>query len=333
MAENNNMVPKTIENLTPKHNLFRAIKKVGRWQKILLLLMLFLIAVFANKHFTQKIHFKEGMSNKKNEGIEQDEKFVQKEGNEVYDRFYCNVYDGLVKDRTKNRFEIDEILKLAGTPAKNNKLLDIGSGTGHHVKDFTEKGFKALGVDKSPHMIAKARKNYPRLEYIEGDVTQSISFPSQEFTHITCLYFTIYNIQNKSVFFQNCYNWLVPGGTMILHLVDRDKFDPIINRSNPITILNVQNYAHKRITNSVVKFKGLTYKANFEQKAGDDISYFDEHMKDDTTGNIRKNRHILYMENKKEILDKAQKTGFKISNQSNMKTCHYDNQYLYFLRK
>ena len=174
---------------------FRLAKKTKFWSKVLIFSALIFVAFWANNNLKKKLSFDEGFSNKKSEAIDQNEKFLQKEGQEVYDRFYCNVYDGLVKDRTKNRFEMDEILKLAGHPVKNNKLLDIGSGTGHHVADLNKRGFKAQGIDKSPHMIAKARKNYPRFEYIEGDVTQSMSFPSQEFTHITCLYFTKYTIK------------------------------------------------------------------------------------------------------------------------------------------
>tara|TARA_Y100000389_G_scaffold204932_1_gene260962 strand:+ start:1527 stop:2546 length:1020 start_codon:yes stop_codon:yes gene_type:complete len=339
MAENTTQIINDVSKIKDMADIkeiptFRLAKKTKFWSRVLIFSALIFVAFWANNNLKNKLSFDEGFSNnKKSEAIDQSEKFLQKEGQEVYDRFYCNVYDGLVKDRAKNRYEMDEILKLAGHPVENNKLLDIGSGTGHHVADLNKRGFKAQGIDKSPHMIAKARKNYPRFEYIEGDVTQSMSFPSQDFTHITCLYFTVYNIKNKTVFFQNCHNWLAPGGILVLHLVDRDKFDPIVNTANPITILNVQNYSDKRITNSVVKFKGFTYKANFDQRAGDDVTYFDEHMKDDNSGKIRKNRHILYMEPKEKILEKAKRVGFSIANQSNMKKCHYDNQYLFFLQK
>ena len=36
---------------------------------------------------------------------------------------------------------------------KNDKLLDIGSGTGKHVNLFTKKNIDAIGLDKSEAMI------------------------------------------------------------------------------------------------------------------------------------------------------------------------------------
>ena len=42
--------------------------------------------------------------------------------------------------------------------------------------------------------------------------------------HVTCLYFTIYYIKDKENF-SNCFYWLKPGGVLLLHLVDVNKFD------------------------------------------------------------------------------------------------------------
>ena len=83
-----------------------------------------------------------------------------------------------------------------------------------------------------------------------------MTFPQQSFTHLTCLYFTVYYIKNKRLFFENCYNWLAPGGYLLLHLVDRDNFDPILPAGDPLTIISAQKYAKERITSSAVKFKG-----------------------------------------------------------------------------
>ena len=71
---------------------------------------------------------------------------------------------------------------------------------------------------------------------------------------ITILYFTIYYIKDKMTTFRNCYNWLDYGGYLILHLVNKDEFDPIIPSANPLIMLNVQDYSEKRITKSKVIF-------------------------------------------------------------------------------
>ena len=62
-----------------------------------------------------------------------DEKFIYKNKG-LYDDFYTNVYDELVHNEQKNKFEVGEIAKYVDT----GKALDIGSGTGHHVNLLTK---------------------------------------------------------------------------------------------------------------------------------------------------------------------------------------------------
>ena len=57
----------------------------------------------------------------------------------------------------------------------------------------------------------------------------------------------------------------MPGGHLILHLVDKSKFDPILPAGDPFDIVSPQNYAKKRITSTIVKFDDYDYKANFEE--------------------------------------------------------------------
>ena len=165
-------------------------------------------------------------------------------------------------------------------------------------------------------------------KYKHGDVLDSMHFQQNQFTHILSLYFTTYYLEDKYKFFQNAFKWLKPGGFLVLHLVNRNKFDPIINTSNPVHMVSVQKYAPKRITNSVVKFNDFTYKANFKLKDGKGT--FSETFKDDGTNNVRKNEHVLHMEPQKDILAKAKKAGFIFHGKSDMVNCMYEYQYLYY---
>ena len=119
------------------------------------------------------------------------------------------------------------------------------------------------------------------------------------------LYFTIYSIEDKLKFFKNCYDWLQPGGRLVIHLVNRDKFDPILNSANPLTSVNAQKYAKERLTKSIVKFKDFLYKAAYVSDNENDKAYFMKTFKDDATKNTRKNEHVLYMDSQKDILTKA----------------------------
>jgi SAM-dependent methyltransferase len=153
------------------------------------------------------------------------------------------------------------------------------------------------------------------------------------FSHITCFYFTIYYVQNKLEFFQNCYKWLKPGGYLVLHLVNRNKFDPIINASNPVNFISPQKYAKKRITNSIVKFNNFTYKANFSIDKNRNVANFKEMLKYNKNGNVRENNHILFMDTQKRILTLAKNAGFVLKGKIDLVRAQYEYQYLYILQK
>jgi SAM-dependent methyltransferase len=271
------------------------------------------------------------MFNKK-EGFEQASEFMVKKGNDVYDDFYCSIYDDLVYDDLKNDYEVVH-LKRSGGIDNNSTVVDLGCGRGHHVNYYTEKGIKTTGLDISPSMINLAKQEYPKSDFKVGDMLDSSNFQYGSTSHIICLYFTIYSVEDKAKFFKNCFHWLKPGGKLIVHLVNRDKFDPILNAANPLSLVNAQKYAKSRLTKSVVKFKDFLYKASFVTDSKNDMAYFYETFKDDSTKNTRKNEHMLYMESQRDILTKAKNTGFIMHSKIDMVGCQYEYQYLYFLQK
>ena len=266
------------------------------------------------------------------EGFTETKEFVTKQGPAVYDDFYANIYDNLVYSKIKNVFEVTTIVNTT-RPTNRSIILDIGSGTGHHVKAFADKKIKAIGIDLSAAMVAKANKNFPNLDYRQQDAMDKMAFPGSSFTHITCLYFTIYYMKNKKLFFSNCYHWLKPGGYIVLHLVNKQEFDPIMPAGDPFILLSPQKYSKKRITSTVVKFVGYDYKSNFEIYPNDTTAVFREQLKSVNDGKIRKHTHFLYMPTQKKILNMAKDAGFILLAQIDMKECKYDSQYLYILQK
>ena len=123
----------------------------------------------------------------------------------------------------------------------------------------------------------------------------------------------------------------MPGGFLILHLVDRENFDPIIPAAKPIYIVSPQKYTDKRITNSVVKFDKFDYKCNFDLNG--DVATINETFKDKENESVRQNEHKLYMESQKTILSMAKEAGFILHSKVDMIKCQYDSQYLYILQK
>ena len=305
-------------------NIYNFFYKSTKLQKVFYVLcIVFILTLFIKK--------KEGFEERYNE-------FKLKEGPLVYDDFYANVYDELVFSKIKNDYEVGQIIE-ATKPTEKSVILDIGSGTGHHVSSLVAHGFNTIGIDISPSMIKKAKETYPELDFRVVDALDTMAFPGNTFTHINCLYFTIYYIKNKRLFFENCIHWLMPGGYLTLHLVNRDKFDPILPAGDPFHIVSPQNYADKRITVTNVKFDKFDYKADFElipiANNTDDVNAILHETFKPLSGKglIRKNEHQFYMPTQAMILAMAKEAGFILHSQIDMIKCQYSHQFIYVLQK
>jgi len=299
----------------------KLINKCSPWFKLTLTALIILITVvIINKYQPKKEHF-----------IQQN-KFVMKQGADVYDSFYATIYNDLVYDNIKNEYEIGEIINTTH-PTEQSIILDIGSGTGQHVAALNDKGYPAVGLDLSPGMVGQAKKKFPEMDFKQGNALEFMLYPADSFTHILCLYFTIYYIKDKTQFIKNCYDWLKPGGYFIIHLVNRDKFDPILNTADPLQLVSAQRYAKKRITNSLIKFKDFQYRADFKLDRSNDVATFEEIFKDDNTKHIRQNIHKMHMPTQKYILSLAKQIGFILKGKIDMVPIQYEYQYLYILYK
>jgi len=302
-------------------SLGNAYNKCSLWCKILMFISLLLLLVLVFKGF-----------DKKKEGFEQRDAFLIKSGSDIYDDFYSDIYDYLVFNNLKDDYEVGYIINST-SPSSQSKILDIGCGTGHHVSSLGAKGLDVLGIDISPSMIEKAKTNFPDYKFNVGDALNNHLFESNSFTHILCMYFTIYYFQDKAQFFNNCFKWLMPGGYLIVHLVERDRFDPILPPGNPLLYISPQRYAKERITSTKVKFTDFSYSANFQFDDANDKALFVEKFKNDSDGKVRKNEHTLYMPDVQQIVDEAQSCGFILESKADLLQCQYEYQYLYVFVK
>jgi SAM-dependent methyltransferase len=315
---------KLIKSITNCYN------KLSNFGKILIFIALLLIVVV---FFKSIIPIKEGMTDGISQSTDVVNKFLFKEGEAIYDDFYVNIYDYLVFNQIKNDYEIGTIINNS-KPNEKSVIADIGCGTGHHVNDIASKNLNIIGIDISPSMIQKAKENYPEIShnFKVGDSLDGFLFKENSLTHILCLYFTIYYIKDKMKFFYNCMDWLMPGGYLIIHLVDRNKFDPILPPGNPLYIVSPQKYAKERITSTKITFNDFVYNANFKLDDTSNIAVFDEKFKFNN-GKVRKQEQALYMEDISNIVNMAQDAGFLLHAKIDMVKCAYEYQYLYIFTK
>ncbi len=147
----------------------------------------------------------------------------------AFDKEHVVYYDTLVYDGMKQQqelFFLDPILQ------PDSVVLDVGSGTGHFVDALVKKGIQATGIDSSNAMVQYSKKRYPH-DYLIGDVSNTSLFPNAAFSHLCCMYYTIYYL--NASFFQNAKEWLQPGGYLIVHLSKEWKYGPTSRFKGPFS--------------------------------------------------------------------------------------------------
>jgi SAM-dependent methyltransferase len=292
------------------------------WLSILISLSLIIIIIHFFKLFNTKPYY---------EGFNQNAPFVLKRNNQIYDSFYAMVYDDLYKTETRSDYEYKKIIEMT-QPTKKSEFLDVGSGTGHLVNNLNNAGYHAIGIDKSKAMINYSEKKFPDIETKCGDVIDSMNYDKGVFTHITCMNFTIYHLEDKLTFFKNCYYWLMPNGYLIMHLVNRNKYNPIVPAANPPLLDNPQKYSNVRIKDSKINFIDFEYQNSHDFKTDNDKRVIiKETFTDASTKNIRQNELTLHMENIDEIVNIAKKCGFIPHAQ--IKLLNDEHQYIYIFER
>ena len=249
--------------------------------------------------------------------------FVNKSGSDIYDDFYANVYDELFFDKRKHEYELALILSNTAL-SHRSKMLDIGSGTGHYVGDLNKAGYNISGIDISQQMIDKAKKNYPTSEFTKSDALTSISYPRNNFTHIMCMYFTIYIIADMDLLFNNCMEWLTSDGYLILHMVDLDIFDPTLNIAK-----TTYSEGPKIISESTIK--DYTCKTSFNLI--EDNATFTEKFKNVNDNSERINVHEIVMPTLQTIQSNAESRGFELKIRKELDGVGYEGQYIYIFKK
>ena len=267
------------------------------------------------------------------EGFEQSSTFVLQQNNNIYDRFYVDKYDKIMKPEERVVFETNAIVEMT-QPTYDSVFLDIGSGTGHLVNSLQYKGYRVFGMDKSEDMVKYCTRKYPQSEIVCKDATSDpMAFDHNTFSHIICTGGTIYEMPDKEAFFKNCYSWLIPNGYLILHLVDRNKFDTIIPAAKPTLLTNPQKLVKNRITKSSVDFPTFSYDANYAFTPNNTKVVLTETFSN-KNGHIRQNENTLYMDNIDTILKIAMRRGFIVHAKVNMEKQNGDeNQFIYILER
>lgn len=305
------------------HTIFTSNNPEHAFLKIALFFAIIYIYLFIYKN-TEKPRCTENFSQK--------EQFVVKKHDDIFDNFYADIYDSLHDSTKRNNLELIKILQNTDLDTKKSVILDVGSGTGNIVNNLNSAGYTAYGIEKSKSMIDYSNKKYPNIEIKNGNVLDSMAFEHSTFTHILCTYFTIYYIEDKSLFFKNCYYWMKPNSYLVLHLVDLNKFTKIIPIGEMNTVAQTPQNNNTRVVDNLTVFTDFKYKAYYTIPSDTNKnSHLIETFTDNITNNVRQNEHTLYMKPIHSIVSMARRAGFTLKDVFHMKKINNDEkQYLYF---
>ena len=111
----------------------------------------------------------------------------------------------------------------------DEKVIDLGCGTGSYSVALTQEGFSLLGVDFSPKMVEKAKskinyKNNRCLDFHLLNLNKSLPFSRNSFDHAICIH-VLQTLEDPTSFLNQLQNILKPRGYFLLLVKDPDRRD------------------------------------------------------------------------------------------------------------
>lgn len=247
----------------------------------------------------------------------------------VYDNFYAKIYDELFYSEPKITYESNLIKKNI---KKMDQVLDIGCGTGQHLSKL--KKYNIIGLDNSDSMLQIAKEKSPKTRFIKGNFKNKELFGFQQFDTIMVMYFVIYYQKDITKLLDNCYKWLKRGGQLIIHLVNPEKFDPILEPASPFPAFSLQKYSKTRITKSNVVFNNFEYEGDFTIDLDTNQAKFTETFTfNDKDKPTKKQVHNLNIPPLDKMVNIIKNSGFVLKKREDLVVCGYEYQYLYFFTK
>lgn len=261
------------------------------------------------------------------------------ENDELFDEFYSNVYDNLTQLAGRYPQEVALIVNQWKKTAQPDTMdvLDCGCGSGIASVLFAKMGANSvIGLDNSEAMLRRAktvtlssaglqREQKEALTFLHGDMNQQFTFSGGQFSHAALLFFTIYYSNDPVGIFKNLFHWIRPGGQIAIEVVNKYKFDPLLEAASPFLGTTVQKYVKKRITKSKVEFDKFSYEAEFNLQ--DPTAEFREvfRFKDKT---VRRQRHTLHMRDINDFVHIAQTAGWKYNGFIDLMSAGFEYAYV-----
>lgn len=275
------------------------------------------------------------------EGFEAGESITLEDPEKYYDAVYASIYKALWHSHEKLQFEEVSLqdIALADHTKSDVKILDLCCGVAPHACWFQTMGVEYVGVDTSQPMIEQARKDCPSAKFQKGDITQAALFPPKSCSHTLLLGFSAYMFPNIKVVSDNAYMWTRPEGFFIVHLVDPDKYDPLLDLASPFAAFSLQKYSYERQTKSEIFFNDFKYTGTFQKKKNQEDTVYSEvlsYYNTETSPNhikYREQKQRWYMPDLESMIDTIKSSGFRVKDKVHLVSCGKEYQYLVYFTK
>ena len=144
-------------------------------------------------------------------------------------------------------------------------------------------------------------------------------------TNAIVFYFVTYYIHDIETLFRNLFVWVSPGGMIAVEVVNKYKFDPMLDSSAPWMGFSLQKYSKERVTQSKVTFDKFEYEGKFDLI--DPVAEFREtfRFKD---GSVRRQKHVFVMPAIEEIVKTAKVVGWEYKSYVDLTTIGFEYAYL-----
>jgi trans-aconitate methyltransferase len=146
-------------------------------------------------------------------------------------------------------------------PGKNERILDLGCGTGQLTHQIGESGAQVTGIDSSPDMIGQARQNYPAIKFVLGDAAamQFIAEFDAIFSNAA-----LHWMLNPAAVANAMFRALKPGGRLIAEMGGKGNIGHIEEALDTVLYRRGQAPPSKNYFPSVGQYSSVLETAGFE---------------------------------------------------------------------
>ena len=177
--------------------------------------------------------------------------FLKQEIANKYDDYYQTEFGKKV-----DHIEKEIITELLCKIHSDNKLLDIGCGTGHWTEFFINRGYKVTGVDSSEEMLKIAKGKNLDAEFILGN-SGNLQIEDESYSIIITITMLEF-VGNQEISIQEMYRILKKGGWLIVGGLYADSTLGL-NKENDEVFKDANLYNKKDLKSKFSQFKILQH--------------------------------------------------------------------------